>query len=90
MTTRKYCNVCHADVTDQPHLSLNCDWDNAKWMSRYTPRDVCLCEKHAQEYIDRTMDKDAYNQWVKDKQEYDEREKELQTPSRCIHCDDCQ
>lgn len=69
---------------------MSCDWDNAQWMSRYTPRDICLCEEHAKEFIDATLDKEAYDRWIKEKQEYDEREKVHEQPLLCCHCDDGQ
>lgn len=73
MTTRKYCNKCGKDVTREPNLSLGCDWNNTNWMEKYTPYDVTLCEEHAMEFIDQTLDKEAFERYLRDKEEYEER-----------------
>ena len=50
-------------------------------MEKYTPYDVTLCEEHAMEFIDQTLDKEAFEKYLRDKEEYEERSSVLTTPA---------
>ena len=68
---RIYCNKCKKDITNEPYLNVGTDWENSKYMERYEPRGIHLCEEHAMEFIDETLDEDGYDRYLKYKAEYE-------------------
>ena len=68
---RIYCNKCNKDVTNEPYLSVGTDWNNTKYLEKYEPRGIHLCEEHAMEFIESTKDEGDFKRYLDYKRDYE-------------------